>query len=102
VEDWFGQSVERDAELADELTEKEGLDEDEAERRGSTSRPPAHPSRPPATVTGSTRTRAVSAYTDDDRTGPRPSGRSSRIHRSRQPRRDDRRPPEPAEPNEPG
>jgi hypothetical protein len=31
VEDWFGQSVERDAELADELSEQ--LDEGEAQRR---------------------------------------------------------------------
>jgi hypothetical protein len=30
VEDWFGQSVERDAELADELSE--GLDDDAAEK----------------------------------------------------------------------
>ncbi len=33
VEDWFGQSVERDAELADELTDREGLDENEVERK---------------------------------------------------------------------
>ncbi len=30
VEDWFGQSVERDAELADELSEE--LDDDDAEK----------------------------------------------------------------------
>jgi hypothetical protein len=29
VEDWFGQSVERDAELADELSEQVGADEAE-------------------------------------------------------------------------
>jgi hypothetical protein len=33
VDDWFGQSVERDAELADELVDEAGGDEDEARRR---------------------------------------------------------------------
>lgn len=33
VEDWHGQSVERDAELADRLTEDEQLDEETARRR---------------------------------------------------------------------
>ncbi|NES98516.1 MAG: hypothetical protein F6K32_25735 [Desertifilum sp. SIO1I2] len=33
VDDWFGQSVERDAELADELLEASGGDEDAAAER---------------------------------------------------------------------
>jgi hypothetical protein len=33
VEDWFGQSVDRDAELVEELVEDEGLDVEDAERR---------------------------------------------------------------------
>jgi hypothetical protein len=97
VEDWFGQSVERDAELADELTEKEGLDEDEAERRfdeqatGASEQAARHGDRIDPD-------QGRSAYTDDDRTGPT----------ERPPEQDSDSPgatiddPEPAEPNEPG
>jgi hypothetical protein len=33
VDDWFGQNVARDAELADELVDEEGGDQDAAEER---------------------------------------------------------------------
>jgi hypothetical protein len=97
VEDWFGQSVERDAELADELTEQEGLDESEAQRRfdeqatGASEQAARHGDRIDPD-------QGRSAYTDDDRTGPAerateqdPGSPGATIDE-----------PEPAEPNEPG
>jgi hypothetical protein len=45
TEEWFGQSVERDTELADELVEEEGGDVDAAERRFDAEAPGADEQR---------------------------------------------------------
>lgn len=93
VEDWFGQSVERDTELADELSEE--LGEDEAERRFE------------AQATGESEQAARhgdhidpdqgrSAYAGDDSDGTAPTEADPDSPGATI---DD---PEPAEPNEPG
>jgi hypothetical protein len=95
VEDWFGQSVERDAELVDELTEKEDLDDAEAERRyeeqatGRSEQAARHGDRIDPD-------QGRSAYTDDSAGRKRateqdPDSPGATIDES-----------EPAEPNEPG
>jgi hypothetical protein len=97
VEDWFGQSVERDAELADHLTEEEGLDENDAERRfeeqatGKSEQAARHGDQIDPD-------QGRSAYTDVDRTSPTereaeqdPDSPGATIDE-----------PAPAEPNEPG
>ncbi len=99
VEDWFGQSVERDAELADELTEQEGLDDKEARRRfeqeaaGESEQDARHGERIDPD-------QGRSAYTGGESGGSGPSERA---------REQDPQSPgatidesEPAEPNEPG
>jgi hypothetical protein len=99
VEDWFGQSVERDAELADELTQKQGLDEDEAKRRfeeqatGESEQAARHGDRIDPD-------QGRSAYTDARSDRDRPTERAIE--------QDPKSPgatidePQPAEPNEPG
>jgi hypothetical protein len=99
VEDWFGQSVERDAELADELTEKEGLDEDEAQRRfeeqatGKAEQAARHGDR-----IDPDQGRSAYADTDDHRRGP--SERATEHDPDSPGATIDEQ--EPAEPNEPG